>query len=70
MTLRSGHVTVEAVTDPGVGTGWIPRGLLDWSFAGNTLGRAAGEPNFGQVADGRPFWIGHFSCTDRSQVLF
>jgi hypothetical protein len=29
-----------------------------------------GQPNFGIVWDGRPFWIGRFSRADRDQVLF
>jgi hypothetical protein len=36
---------------------------LGWSLAGNTAG-------FGQVWDGRPFWLGKFSRSDRSEVLF
>ena len=40
-----------------------PTGPLAWSLAGNTVG-------FGQIWDGRPFWIGNFSRADRAQVLF
>jgi hypothetical protein len=36
---------------------------LVWSLAGNTQ-------NFGQVADGRPFWQGYFSALDRHQLVF
>ncbi len=38
-------------------------GQLRWSLAGNTAG-------FGQVWDGRPFWIGDFTGDGRSDVLF
>lgn len=31
---------------------WTIKGLFDWSFAGNTLGRSVGDPNFGQIWDG------------------
>jgi hypothetical protein len=34
-----------------------------WSLAGNTAG-------FGQVGDGRPFWVGDFTGVGRSQILF
>jgi hypothetical protein len=34
-----------------------------WTWGGNTSG-------FGQVWDGRPFWIGRFSRADRDEVLF
>jgi hypothetical protein len=37
---------------------------LAWNLVGNTVG-------FGhRINDGRPFWIGRFSATDRDQVLF
>jgi hypothetical protein len=36
---------------------------FNWSLAGNTAG-------FGQVADGRPFWIGDFNGDGRADVLF
>jgi hypothetical protein len=37
---------------------------LNWTFAGNTA-------RFGhEINDGRPFWIGNFSRTDRTQILF
>jgi Papain family cysteine protease/FG-GAP-like repeat len=51
---------------PGDSNWWLGSGEptgLSWSFAGNTAG-------FGQVWDGRPFWIGRFSRTDRDEVLF
>ncbi len=59
---------------PGDGNWWL--GIhhgdkLHWSYAGNTMGASSGDPNFGQVWDGRPFWIGRFwSATGQSQVLF
>ena len=31
-----------------------------WELAGNTLGAGVGQPNFGNIADGRPVWIGNF----------
>ena len=37
---------------------------LRWSFAGNTRGFGHG------INDGRPFWTGNFSRSDRAQVLF
>jgi hypothetical protein len=37
--------------------------VLQWSLAGNTAG-------FGQVGDGRPFWVGRFSRSDRDEILF
>src|SRR6476659_7121355 len=37
---------------------------LNWTFAGNT--RGSGH----RINDGRPFWIGNFSRSDRAQVLF
>ena len=37
---------------------------LNWSFAGNTAGFGHG------INDGRPFWIGNFSRSNRAQVLF
>jgi hypothetical protein len=40
-----------------------PPGQFQWRWAGNTLG-------FGQVWDGRPFWIGNFSRADRAEMLF
>src|SRR4029079_18119884 len=36
---------------------------LDWQLAGNTKG-------FGQVGDGRPFWVGDFTGDGKSDVLF
>jgi hypothetical protein len=45
-------------------------GTLQWSFAGNTLGKVAGQPNFGNLADGRPIWFGHFTGTAQGQILF
>ena len=37
---------------------------LQWSLAGNTAGFGHG------INDGRPFWIGNFSKSDRAEVLF
>jgi hypothetical protein len=34
-----------------------------WSFAGNTSG-------FGDLSEGRRFWVGNFSRRDRTQILF
>ena len=53
---------------PGDGNWWLGShqgagGQLSWSFAGNTSG-------FGQVWDGRPFWIGNFMRGNRAEVLF
>lgn len=52
---------------PGDRNWWLGRfdsaGQLTWNLAGNTAG-------FGQVADGRPFWIGHFAGDGRDDVLF
>jgi hypothetical protein len=39
------------------------RGQLQWSYAGNTGG-------FGQVWDGRPFWVGDFTGDGRADMLF
>jgi hypothetical protein len=36
---------------------------LSWNLAGNTAG-------FGQVNDGRPFWVGPFSAANRDNILF
>ena len=36
---------------------------LSWDFAGNTAG-------FGQVADGRPFWVGDFTQAGKDSLLF
>ncbi len=51
---------------PGDGNWWL--GTLDgpelqWTFAGNTLG-------FGQVGDGRPFWVADLSGDGRDDVTF
>jgi hypothetical protein len=43
---------------------------LQWSYAGNTSGANPGDNNFGNLADGRPFWIGNFSSANRAEVLF
>ncbi len=44
--------------------GTIQNGSLVWSLIGNTAGFGHG------INDGRPFWTGRFSRTDRDQVLF
>ena len=43
--------------------GSIVNGQLTWSLVGNTAG-------FGQVADGRPFWVGDFNGTGGTDILF
>jgi kumamolisin len=43
--------------------GTIRDGRLGWELVGNTN-------QFGQVADGRPFWTGNFSGTGRTQFMF
>ncbi len=52
---------------PGDGNWWLGTFTgtqLTWSFAGNTVGFGHG------INDGRPFWTGRFSRTDRDEVLF
>jgi Papain family cysteine protease/FG-GAP-like repeat len=51
---------------PGDKNWWLGRftgGQLAWSLVGNTTG-------FGQIWDGRPFWIGNFTSAGKSEVLF
>ena len=36
---------------------------IQWALAGNTAG-------FGQIADGRPLWIGRFTGRAKTEVLF
>ncbi len=51
---------------PGDGNWWLGShdgNQLVWSFAGNTNG-------FGQMADGRPFWVGDFNGNGRADILF
>ena len=43
--------------------GSISGGALTWQNVGNTVG-------FGNLADGRPIWIGYFSNFTRPEVLF
>jgi hypothetical protein len=43
--------------------GTLEGNAFQWSFAGETSG-------FGQVWDGRPFWIGDFTGNGRADVLF
>ncbi|MCY4725922.1 VCBS repeat-containing protein [Nocardioides sp. STR2] len=68
----TGDFTGDGKTDvlfyyPGDKNWWLGRfdatGKLNWNLAGNTTG-------FGQVADGRPFWIGDFAGDHRADVLF
>jgi hypothetical protein len=57
---------------PGDGNWWLGRmnaGELQWSLVSNTLGAIPGDPNFGQVWDGRPFWTGSFSRADATEIL-
>lgn len=60
---------------PGDGNWWLGSidpgsGRFVWAGVSNTLGKIAGEPNFGQVTDGRPIWIGNFTGSGRTQILF
>lgn len=52
---------------PGDRNWWLGQfnavGSLTWKLAGNTVG-------FGQVWDGRPFWVGDFTGDGKSEVLF
>ncbi len=52
---------------PGDRNWWLGRfdaaGKLTWELAGNTAG-------FGQVWDGRPFWVADFAGTGKKDVLF
>ena len=52
---------------PGDRNWWLGRfdaaGVIQWNLAGNTTG-------FGQVWDGRPFWVGDFAGTGKSDILF
>jgi Matrixin len=52
---------------PGDRNWWLgqfgPNGQISWSLAGNTTG-------FGQVWDGRPFWIKDFNGGGKADVLF
>ncbi len=52
---------------PGDKNWWLGRfdanGKLTWNLAGNTAG-------FGQVADGRPFWVGNFVSAGHTDILF
>ena len=43
--------------------GEVVNGQLGWSLVGNTTG-------FGQVADGRPIWVGDFTGNGSADVLF
>jgi Astacin (Peptidase family M12A)/FG-GAP-like repeat len=58
---------------PGDGNWWLGKltaNQLQWTLVSNTLGGRPGDPNFGQIWDGRPFWIGNFSRDDCTEVLF
>jgi hypothetical protein len=46
------------------------RAQLTACVAANTPPPPPPWPNFGQVSDGRPIWIGRISRSDRSEVLF
>jgi hypothetical protein len=68
----TGDFTGDRKTDilfyyPGDKNWWLGRfdanGVLNWNLAGNTAG-------FGQVADGRPFWVGDFAGDARKDILF
>src|SRR5256885_1613272 len=43
--------------------GSLSNDQLHWKLAGNTAG-------FGNLADGRPFWTGNFTGSDRTEILF
>jgi hypothetical protein len=43
---------------------------LTWSNAGNTLGHFGSSVNFGNIADGRPFFRGDFSGSGKAEILF
>jgi Astacin (Peptidase family M12A) len=58
---------------PHDGNWWLGKvtgGQIQWALISNTLGSIAGDPSFGQIWDGRPFWIGNFSRPDAAEVLF
>ncbi|WP_186526143.1 C1 family peptidase [Leekyejoonella antrihumi] len=68
----SGNTELTFYT-PSDGNWWLGRnigGQLSWSLAGNTLGHGAGANNFGQVADGRPFWTGDFTGSGNTEITF
>ena len=53
---------------PGDGNWWLGTFVgsppsLSWNLAGNTN-------NFGQVADGRPFWVADFNGDGKAEILF
>jgi hypothetical protein len=43
---------------------------FNWDLAGNTLGLRPGDPNFGNVWDGRPFFQGQFNSIGQDQLMF
>ncbi|HET8955114.1 MAG TPA: VCBS repeat-containing protein [Solirubrobacterales bacterium] len=58
---------------PGDGNWWLGNhngSRLSWRPVGNTRGAGSGDPDFGQIWDGRPFWVGDFSGAGRAEVLF
>jgi len=58
---------------PGDGNWWlggVTGGQLQWSLVSNTLGGIPGDPDFGQMSDGRPIWTGNFSRKDATEILF
>ena len=51
---------------PGDGNWWLGKFVnnsISWNLAGNTIG-------FGNIADGRPIWVGDFSGSGTTDVLF
>jgi astacin (peptidase family M12A)/VCBS repeat protein len=46
---------------------WLGSATAGGQLALHDVGSTAG---FGQVGDGRPFWIGRFSAPDRDEILF
>jgi hypothetical protein len=76
-----GDFTGDGATDvlfhyPGDGNWWLatlgasPTFVWSPGPVSNTLGQGAGQPNFGDVADGRPFWVGDFDGKPGLEILF
>ena len=58
---------------PGDGRWWLgtlAAAQLTWQSPGSTSGLAPADPDFGQVWDGRPFWVGDFNADGRAEILF
>jgi hypothetical protein len=59
---------------PGDGNWWLgtmePNKQLLWSLAGNTSGHGINQPNFGDISDGRPVFVGPFTHAKPAQMLF